>query len=44
MACGDSVRIGVNGKTREVRIPKGVRPGQAIRLAGQGSQGGALFL
>ena len=41
---GDSVRIGVNGKTLEVRIPKGVRPGQAIRLAGQGSQGGDLFL
>ena len=41
---GDSVRIGVNGKTLEVRIPKGVRPGQSIRLAGQGSQGGDLFL
>ena len=41
---GDSVRIGVNGRTLEVRIPKGVRPGQAIRLAGQGSQGGDLFL
>lgn len=41
---GDSVRIGVNGKTLEVRIPKGVRPGQAIRLAGQGAQGGDLFL
>ena len=39
---GDSVRIGVNGKTLEVRIPKGVRPGQAIRLAGQGSLGGDL--
>jgi curved DNA-binding protein len=41
---GDSVRIGVNGKTLEVRIPKGVKPGQAIRLAGQGGQGGDLFL
>jgi curved DNA-binding protein len=41
---GDSVRIGVNGKTLEIRIPKGVKPGQAIRLAGQGSQGGDLFL
>lgn len=41
---GDSVRIGVNGRTLEVRIPKGVRPGQAIRLAGQGAQGGDLFL
>ena len=41
---GDTVRIGVNGKTLEVRIPKGVRPGQSIRLAGQGAQGGDLFL
>jgi curved DNA-binding protein len=41
---GDSVRIGVNGKTLEVRIPKGVKPGQAIRLAGQGGPGGDLFL
>jgi curved DNA-binding protein len=41
---GDSVRIGVNGKTLEVRIPKGVRPGQAIRLARQGSHGGDLLL
>jgi curved DNA-binding protein len=41
---GDSVRIGVNGKTLEVRVPKGVRPGQSIRLGGQGSQGGDLFL
>ena len=41
---GDSVRIGVNGKTLEVRIPRGVKPGQAIRLAGQGNQGGDLFL
>ena len=41
---GDSVRIGVNGKTLEVRVPKGVRPGQAIRLAKQGSHGGDLLL
>jgi curved DNA-binding protein len=41
---GDSVRIGVNGKTLEVRVPKGVRPGQAIRLARQGSHGGDLLL
>jgi curved DNA-binding protein len=41
---GDSVRIGVNGKTLEVRVPKGVRPGQAIRLAGQGGHGGDLLL
>jgi len=41
---GGSVRIGVNGKTLDVRVPKGVRPGQVIRLAGQGSQGGDLLL
>jgi curved DNA-binding protein len=41
---GDSVRIGVNGKTLEVRVPKGVRPGQAIRLARQGGHGGDLLL
>lgn len=33
---GTSVRIGVNGRTLEVRVPKGVRPGQVIRLRGQG--------
>src|SRR5690606_930404 len=41
---GDSVRIGVNGKTLEVRIPKGVRQGQVIRLARQGHNGGDLLL
>ncbi|MEO5566338.1 MAG: DnaJ C-terminal domain-containing protein [Luteimonas sp.] len=41
---GDSVRIGVNGKTLDVRVPKGLRPGQAIRLAGQGNHGGDLLL
>lgn len=41
---GASVRIGVNGKTLEVRIPKGVRPGQSIRLGGQGGSGGDLLL
>lgn len=41
---GDSVRIGVNGKTLDVRVPKGVRPGQVIRLAGQGGRGGDLLL
>ncbi|NUS38769.1 MAG: DnaJ domain-containing protein [Lysobacter sp.] len=41
---GDSVRIAVNGKTLDVRVPKGVRPGQVIRLGGQGSRGGDLLL
>ena len=41
---GSSVRIAVNGKTLDVRVPKGVRPGQVIRLAGQGGRGGDLLL
>jgi curved DNA-binding protein len=40
---GSSVRIGVNGKSLDVRIPKGVRPGQVIRLAGQGAHGDLLL-
>lgn len=41
---GDTVRVGVHGKTLEVKIPKGIGQGQVIRLAGQGSNGGALML
>ena len=41
---GDPVRIAVGGKSLDVRVPKGVRPGQAIRLAGQGNGGGDLLL
>ncbi len=41
---GDSVRIGVGGRSLDVRIPKGVKPGQSIRLKGQGGQGGDLLL
>lgn len=41
---GDSVRVGVGGKTFEVRVPKGIRPGQVIRLARQGQRGGDLLL
>jgi curved DNA-binding protein len=38
---GGMQRIGVDGRTLEVKIPAGIRPGQVIRLAGQGqSQGG----
>ena len=36
---GSSIRIGMNGKSLDVRIPKGIRPGQVIRLAGQGGRG-----
>src|SRR5690606_9782229 len=41
---GGSVRIAINGKTLDVRVPKGVKPGQSIRLAGQGNGGGDLRL
>ncbi|WP_140723203.1 DnaJ C-terminal domain-containing protein [Pseudomonas sp. Hp2] len=41
---GDSVRITVNGKQLDVRVPKGIKPGQAIRLSGQGNGGGHLLL
>ncbi|MGY0504356.1 DnaJ C-terminal domain-containing protein [Luteimonas sp. e5] len=40
---GDSVRIGVGGKTLDVKIPKGIRPGQAIRLKNQGAHGDLLL-
>jgi len=41
---GGSVRIGVSGRTLEVRVPKGIKPGQSIRLARQGNSGGDLLL
>ncbi len=41
---GDSVRIAVDGRSFDVRVPAGVRPGQVIRLARQGSGGGDLLL
>jgi len=41
---GGSVRIGVNGRTLDVRVPKGVKPGQSIRLGRQGNGGGDLLL
>jgi len=41
---GDSVRIGVDGRSFDVRVPRGIRPGQVIRLARQGSHGGDLLL
>ncbi len=33
---GSSVRIGLNGRTLDVKVPKGIRPGQVVRLKGQG--------
>ncbi len=41
---GDSLRITVAGRQLDVRVPKGIRPGQVIRLGGQGSGGGNLML
>jgi curved DNA-binding protein len=41
---GGNVRLDINGKQLDVRVPKGVRPGQVIRLGGQGSGGGNLLL
>lgn len=41
---GTPVRVSVSGKSLDVRIPKGVRPGQAIRLGGQAPGGGDLLL
>jgi curved DNA-binding protein len=41
---GDPVRVSVGGRSLDVRVPKGIRPGQTIRLAGQGSGGGDLLL
>lgn len=41
---GDPVRVAVGGRSLEVRVPKGIRPGQAIRLAGQAPGGSDLLL
>ncbi len=41
---GSGVRIGLNGRQLDVRIPKGIKPGQVIRLAGQGAGGGNVLL
>lgn len=41
---GSSVRVTVNGRTLDVRVPKGVKPGQVIRLAKQGNAGRDLLL
>lgn len=41
---GESLRITVDGKQLDVRVPKGIRPGQVIRLVGQGGGGGNLLL
>ena len=40
---GNSVRIAISGKTLDVRVPRGVREGQVIRLGGQGDHGDLLL-
>lgn len=41
---GGAMRIQVGGRTLEVKVPRGIRPGQVIRLAGQGERGANLLL
>ena len=41
---GSAARIGVGNRTLDVRIPKGIKPGQVIRLGGQGNAGRDLLL
>ncbi len=41
---GDTMRVSLDRRTLDVRVPAGVRTGQVIRLAGQGTQGGDLLL
>jgi len=41
---GAQQRIQIDARTLEVRIPAGIQPGQQIRLAGQGGQGGDLLI
>ncbi len=38
---GGMQKIGIDGRTLEVKIPTGIRPGQVIRLAGQGQGQGS---
>ncbi|QDH69927.1 DnaJ C-terminal domain-containing protein [Marilutibacter alkalisoli] len=40
---GGSVRISVKGRMLDVRVPKGIREGQVIRLARQGEHGDLLL-
>lgn len=40
---GRSVRIQIDGRALDVKVPRGIRPGQKIRLAGQGAQGDLIL-
>jgi len=41
---GGKQKIRIGSRTLEVTIPAGIRPGQSIRLAGQGEGGGDLMI
>ena len=41
---GENVRIQINGRHIDVKVPQGIQPGQVIRLNGQASHGGHLLL
>lgn len=41
---GGKQKIRIGSRTLEVAIPAGIRPGQSIRLAGQGDRGGDLMI
>ena len=40
---GRSVRIQIDGRALDVKVPRGIRPGQKIQLAGQGAQGDLIL-
>jgi curved DNA-binding protein len=41
---GGKQKVRIGAKTLEINIPAGIKPGQSIRLAGQGEQGGNLII
>ena len=43
-ALGGTVSLNVDGRTIDLRIPAGVEEGKKLRLAGQGPNGGDLFV
>jgi DnaJ-class molecular chaperone len=43
-ALGGAVRLGVDGKELEVKVPAGVTEGQKLRLTGQGPEGSDLLV
>ena len=41
---GGKQKVRIGERTLEISIPSGIRPGQSIRLAGQGERGGDLMI